>query len=118
MGTVRFSVGRHTTAEDIDQAAEIVIKALKPLLPESAPEAISAAPDHSDIKLTHFTAGLGCACKLRPQALEKVLANLPPSFDPNAIVDAATNDPMPLAPSPRPIPSRISTLWGPSRSSA
>lgn len=92
MGTVRFSVGRHTTAKDVDRAAEIVIKALKPLLPERAPEASSTAPDHSDIKLTHFTAGLGCACKLRPQALEKVLANLPPSFDPNAIVDAATND--------------------------
>jgi selenium donor protein len=35
---------------------------------------------------------LGCACKLRPQALEKVLANLPPSFDPNVLVDASTND--------------------------
>jgi selenophosphate synthase len=28
-------------------------------------------------KLTHYTHGLGCACKLRPQALEEVLAGLP-----------------------------------------
>ena len=92
MGTVRFSVGRHTTAEEIDRAAEVMVKALKPLLPESAAGQPAASPDLADIKLTHFTAGLGCACKLRPQALEKVLANLPPSFDPNALVDAATND--------------------------
>ncbi|MFN2304191.1 MAG: selenide, water dikinase SelD [Anaerolineales bacterium] len=44
------------------------------------------------MKLTHYTHGLGCACKLRPQALEKVLANLPPSIDPRALVDASTND--------------------------
>ena len=92
MGTVRFSVGRHTTAEEIDRAVEIMVKSLKPLLPESASGKAAVSEDLEDIKLTHFTAGLGCACKLRPQALEKVLANLPPSFDPNAIVDAATND--------------------------
>jgi len=92
MGTVRFSVGRHTTAEEIDRAAEVMVKALRPLLPESTPGQPVASPDLADIKLTHFTAGLGCACKLRPQALEKVLASLPPSFDPNALVDAATND--------------------------
>ena len=92
MGTVRFSVGRHTTSEEIDRAIEIMVKSLKPLLPESASGKVVVSEDLEDIKLTHFTAGLGCACKLRPQALEKILANLPPSFDPNALVDAATND--------------------------
>ena len=92
MGTVRFSVGRHTTAEEIDRAVEIMVKSLKPLLPDNAAGQAILSDDMADIKLTHFTAGLGCACKLRPQALEKVLANLPPSFDPNALVDAATND--------------------------
>ena len=92
MGTVRFSVGRHTTAEEIDRAVEIMVKSLKPLLPESSTGKVVISDDLEDIKLTHFTAGLGCACKLRPQALEQVLANLPPSFDPNALVDAATND--------------------------
>jgi selenium donor protein len=94
MGTVRFSVGRHTTAEEIDRAIEIMVKSLRPLLPESAsrPATRDESDDLSEIKLTHFTAGLGCACKLRPQALEKILANLPPSIDPKALVDASTND--------------------------
>ncbi|MDY6873277.1 MAG: selenide, water dikinase SelD, partial [Chloroflexota bacterium] len=93
MGTVRFSVGRHTTADEIDRAVEIMVKSLRLLLPESADTpAVGEETDLSEIKLTHFTAGLGCACKLRPQALEKILANLPPSIDPNALVDASTND--------------------------
>jgi cysteine desulfurase len=92
MGTVRFSVGRHTNKDEIDRAVKIMVNSLKPLLPEgdSTPSVVSE--DISEIKLTQFTAGLGCACKLRPQALEKVLAALPPSVDPNALVDAATND--------------------------
>ncbi|MGV8049171.1 MAG: selenide, water dikinase SelD [Anaerolineaceae bacterium] len=46
----------------------------------------------SNIKLTHFTQGLGCACKLRPQALEKILASMAPTTDPRALVDASTSD--------------------------
>ncbi|QRN84436.1 selenide, water dikinase SelD [Chloroflexota bacterium] len=92
MGTVRFSVGRHTKADEIDRAVKIIVKSLKPLLPDSVSDQTILSDDLTDIKLTHFTASLGCACKLRPQALEKVLANLPPSIDPNALVDAATND--------------------------
>ena len=38
------------------------------------------------IKLTHFTHGLGCACKIRPQYLEKILKDLPVSDDPNVLV--------------------------------
>ena len=92
MGTVRFSVGRATTTDEIDRALEIMVKSLSALLPESTESIAPLGDDISDIKLTHYTAGLGCACKLRPQALEKVLANLPPSFDPKALVDASTND--------------------------
>lgn len=92
MGTVRFSVGRATTREEIDQAVEILKTALLPLLPQKSQPTELMSEDIRDIKLTHFTHGLGCACKLRPQALEKVLANLPPSFDPKALVDASTSD--------------------------
>ncbi|MFQ5631820.1 MAG: selenide, water dikinase SelD [bacterium] len=45
-----------------------------------------------DIKLTHFTHGLGCACKLRPQALEKILADLPLPQDANILVGLNTAD--------------------------
>lgn len=92
MGTVRFSVGRETTPQEIDRAIEILSKSLTPLLPHRQPQPISVEEDLREIKLTRYTHGLGCACKLRPQALEQVLANLPPTFDPKALVDASTND--------------------------
>ena len=92
MGTVRFSVGRHTTSAEIDQALEILTRSLQALLPQAAPEQTSSDKTLEDIKLTRYTHGLGCACKLRPQALEKVLANMPPIVDPKALVDASTND--------------------------
>jgi selenium donor protein len=92
MGTVRFSVGRGTTTEDIDQAIEVLTQSLGALMPQSKPQEANLSEDISTVKLTHYTHGLGCACKLRPQALEQILANLPPSVDPNALVDASTND--------------------------
>ena len=92
MGTVRFSVGRLTTKDEIDRALAIMVKSLSALLPESSGAVSDSTRDIDEIKLTHYTAGLGCACKLRPQALEKVLANLPPAIDPKALVDASTND--------------------------
>lgn len=92
MGTVRFSVGRDTTEGEIDRGVDILTASLQALLPEGASDKFSDKREINDIKLTRFTHGLGCACKLRPQALEKVLANLPPSFDPSVLVDASTND--------------------------
>ncbi|MFQ5709980.1 MAG: selenide, water dikinase SelD [bacterium] len=50
------------------------------------------AADLSHIKLTHFTHGLGCACKLRPQALERILADLPVPQDADVLVGLNTAD--------------------------
>ncbi|MFO7916000.1 MAG: selenide, water dikinase SelD [Candidatus Krumholzibacteriales bacterium] len=44
------------------------------------------------MRLTRFTHGLGCACKLRPQALEQILRDLPVPSDPNIIVGTETMD--------------------------
>ncbi|WP_317207955.1 selenide, water dikinase SelD [Maribellus sp. CM-23] len=44
------------------------------------------------MKLTHYTHGLGCACKIRPQNLEKVLKNLAPVIDKNVLVGTETSD--------------------------
>jgi cysteine desulfurase NifS/selenium donor protein len=44
------------------------------------------------LKLTQFTAGLGCACKLRPQVLEQVLKSLPPLFHPDILVGTENSD--------------------------
>ncbi|MGC9366819.1 MAG: selenide, water dikinase SelD [bacterium] len=46
----------------------------------------------SRIKLTNFTTGLGCACKLRPQVLEKILADMPLPDDKNILVGTETGD--------------------------
>ncbi|MCK4409492.1 MAG: aminotransferase class V-fold PLP-dependent enzyme, partial [Candidatus Eisenbacteria sp.] len=92
MGTVRFSVGRGTTAEEIDRAVGIVVDAVRRLRPEGAAAAVPVVSEGGEYKLTHYTHGLGCACKLRPQVLEEVLAALPPSVDPAVIVGNDTFD--------------------------
>jgi len=92
MGTVRFSVGRDTTAEQVDRAIEVMVGAVRRLQPRSALAAPILVTDLDEIKLTHYTHGLGCACKLRPQALEEVLARLPLPQDPNVLVGIDTAD--------------------------
>jgi len=92
MGTVRFSVGRGTTSEEIDLAAEVVAEAVQRLLPETTTSFPTSTPEIGEVKLTHYTHGLGCACKLRPQALEEILTALPPSVDPEVLVGADTVD--------------------------
>jgi cysteine desulfurase NifS/selenium donor protein len=92
MGTLRFSVGRATTAIEIDQAAQIISRAAQRLLPHGAFAAPLLNLDDKEIKLTRYTHGLGCACKLRPQALEAVLQSLPRPSDPAVLVGAETAD--------------------------
>jgi selenium donor protein len=91
MGTVRFSVGRGTTDSEVDEAAQVVADAVERLRGgEGAPE---VPPDEAGpVRLTRFTHGLGCACKLRPQELEAVLKSLPPIADPKVMVGIATAD--------------------------
>ena len=91
MGTIRFSTGKPTTAAEIDRAVSIICKTLQRLSPTSV-SISSEMTEASDIKLTHFTHGLGCACKLRPQALEKVLSLLPHTDDDNILVGTNTAD--------------------------
>ncbi len=91
MGTIRFSTGKFTTEHDIEQAIDFISEAVKRLQPSEMPS-VQMGADVKDVKLTHFTRGLGCACKLRPQALEKVLADLPVPQDANVLVGANTAD--------------------------
>ena len=90
-GTIRFSTGKHTTAAEIDRAVEIIAEAVISLRPEKSgqPEIL---PLGETIKLTRYTHGLGCACKMRPADLEKVLAKLPPVLDPKVLVGADKRD--------------------------
>ena len=91
MGTVRFSVGRSTTEAEVDEAAEIVAGAVERLRGQVEVPA-AGAEEAGPVRLTRFTHGLGCACKLRPQELESVLKSLPPITDPRVLVGIATAD--------------------------
>ena len=91
MGTVRLSVGRSTTPEEIDTAVGVLSSAVERLA-GTAPVDFDKAAEDDEIRLTRFTRGLGCACKLRPQDLELVLQALPVSDDPAVMVDMATAD--------------------------
>ena len=92
MGTIRFSVGRGTSSDDVDRAASIVSEAVQRLLPGSVGSVPEGTLEKGEYKLTHYTHGLGCACKLRPQALEEILAALPPAMDPEVLVGTDTAD--------------------------
>ncbi|MFH1937252.1 MAG: selenide, water dikinase SelD [Bacteroidota bacterium] len=122
MGTIRFSVGRMTTEEEIRRAIPIIVKAYREIkgsrfkiqLPpnplKGAYSAPQMTPHHpspsrggskshpedlgvtSGIRLTEYTRALGCACKIRPQLLEEILRKLPPVTDPNVLVGPETSD--------------------------
>ncbi len=91
MGTIRFSTGRMTTPEEIDRAIDIVVKAVEHLQPGGSQPA-STELEMKEMKLTHYTHGLGCACKLRPQALEEIVRKIPPIADANVLIGTDTVD--------------------------
>jgi cysteine desulfurase len=81
MGTIRFSTGRFLDEDDIEKASGAIIKVV------SRQSAGNKVTDESAIiKLTRYTRGLGCACKLRPQALEEILQSLTVKFHPDILV--------------------------------
>ena len=122
MGTIRFSVGRMTTEEEIKAAVPIIVNAygeiqnsrfkvqlpLNPLKgaypapqmtpPQPSPSRGGSKSPSGDlgvttgIRLTQFTHALGCACKIRPQLLEEVIRNLPPVTGPQVLVGPETSD--------------------------
>ena len=92
MGTIRFSTGAMLTEAEVDRAVAAVTAVVEKLRPESG-DVVCDVASSEKVKLTRFTSGLGCACKLRPQALEKILAALPPIGDnPNVLVGTDTVD--------------------------
>lgn len=90
MGTIRFSVGRFTTSEEISKAIEEIAVVVESLCPGTSFTNIQLKTD--EIRLTQFTHGLGCACKLRPQLLEQILREMPVIEDKNILVGTETGD--------------------------
>ncbi len=89
MGTLRFSVGKMTTESEIDRVVYDISNTIAQLRRSASTEKIET---DSKIRLTHFTHGLGCACKLRPQALEAILAALPRPSDARILVGTDSSD--------------------------
>ena len=92
MGTIRFSVGKYTTEDEINRAAEIISDIVHRLKPSESDQSERLNIDTENIKLTRYTQGLGCACKLRPQELEKILKDMPAGIDPNILIDTRNSD--------------------------
>ncbi len=92
MGTIRFSTGRGLTMDEVKTAADEIIRTVKHLMPREEQNEVVEKPRSGEIKLTHYTHGLGCACKIQPQNLESVLQNLNPLFDKNVLVGTETSD--------------------------
>jgi selenium donor protein len=90
MGTIRLSTGRFTTGREIDNAIKAISDVVTRLKPSTTDVPLTLKS--SEIKLTHFTHGLGCACKLRPQLLEEVIKKLPLPKDKHILVGTETAD--------------------------
>jgi cysteine desulfurase len=76
MGTIRLSTGRETTDEDIRRGAEEIVSVVRRLLPAEAEGQVDGPGgtiDSETVRLTRFTHGLGCACKMAPDRLEALL---------------------------------------------
>ncbi|MCK4922347.1 MAG: selenide, water dikinase SelD [Bacteroidales bacterium] len=91
MGTVRLSTGKHSTEEEIRKAASILIKKVKQLT-TSGFDDIQLNLQSEEVKLTQYTHGLGCACKISPKILEEVLKDLPIPINSNIILGPETSD--------------------------
>ncbi len=88
-GTIRLSLGRFTTEHEVDRAVAILTDAVVSLNPGKAQTAL---PEEEKVKLTRFTHGLGCACKIRPQYLERILQELSVPDNPNLLVGNTQGD--------------------------
>lgn len=80
--SIRFSLGITTTEEEIEEAVSIISRGYKKLISEAEKPAKSTF----SIKLTRFSHGLGCACKISPPTLEKVLKDFPAAYNPQVLV--------------------------------
>jgi cysteine desulfurase len=92
MGTIRLSTGRGTTVQDIDAALEKISDVVNRLGPSGTATSATGAGAGEAVRLTRFTHGLGCACKLRPQLLEEILRQMPRPSDERILVGSDTAD--------------------------
>ena len=53
---------------------------------------ITEDSEDKEIRLTQYTHGFGCACKIEPKKLEQILKNITYCPNPNILVGVETSD--------------------------
>jgi selenium donor protein len=89
MGTLRMSTGKYTSRTEIEEAASILSQKINLLTGHQYGKSVS---DEKEIKLTRYTHGMGCACKISPRILEEVLKTFIGPSDPQVLVGTETSD--------------------------
>jgi cysteine desulfurase len=90
-GTIRFSTGKYTSDKEIRKAAELIVESARKLM-SPVKGIIPDTREISSIKLTQYTHGLGCACKISPAVLEEVLKKFPALYHRDILVGPDTSD--------------------------
>jgi len=91
MGTIRFSTGKPTTRDEIEQASQIISDKIREMQHGQKPDPVD--PIRSEkVRLTRYTHGLGCACKLPAADLESILSRIKQSDAPEVLIDASSSD--------------------------
>lgn len=93
-GTIRFSVGRENTRQQIEEAATRVVEVVSRLAGKMETEVAlgTGEEEPGQVKLTRYTRGLGCACKLPIHQLREVLRGMPQPVDPASLVGLESSD--------------------------
>ena len=90
LGAIRFSTGWNTTSDEIETAAEQVADVSRDILKTG--DAPGQTMHAESIKLTEYTRGMGCACKIPPKILDSVLCNLPAKHNKHILIDHTQKD--------------------------
>ena len=88
-GTVRISVGKMTTKEEIDTAAKIIIRAYQKLSGERFNEMGEKSVKN---QMMEYTMNPGCSCKINAGLLNSILKEIPAYVHPDILVDASSKD--------------------------
>jgi selenium donor protein len=88
-GTIRISVGKMTTVEEIDLAAKVMIKAYQRL---SENEINNMNREYLTNQMMDYTISPGCSCKINSGLLDSILKQLPAASHPEMLVDASLKD--------------------------
>ncbi len=83
LSTIRFSTGRDNKENEILDAVDQICIAVEKLRGKS--KQVQPEPLVEKIRLTQYTHGLGCACKIAPGLLDRIFKNLDTYSDKNIL---------------------------------